>query len=304
MSSKSKPTLLEAAIVERLRRETEFEFHPTLVHSPLIYNEHSRAYTAKLFREYIDIALENELDIALATPTWRCNRERVEASDVPNEINRDCVSFLKEIKNSYEASVSTISIGGMVGCKNDCYLPDEALSADESADFCRWQVTELTESGVDFLIAETLPAVSEAKGIAQVMSETDLPYYISFVIDRNGNVLDGTPLNDAINEIDKSVTRKPVGYAVNCAYPTFLNGATQPAELFERFVGFMGNGSSLDHSELESADEVIQESVENWGEAMLDLYRDHGVTMLGGCCGTGGNYLRYLAENFRSPASK
>ena len=37
----------------------------------------------------------------------------------------------------------------------------------------------------DFLVAETLPAVPEAKGIAQAMSKTDVPYMICFFINRN-----------------------------------------------------------------------------------------------------------------------
>lgn len=47
----------------------------------------------------------------------------------------------------------------------------------------------LQAAGVDFIIAETLPAVSEAKGIATAISSSSLPYIIGFVITPAGVLL-------------------------------------------------------------------------------------------------------------------
>ena len=68
------------------------------------------------------------------------------------------------------------------------------LSLEESVLFHPWQIDKLIQGGVDFIFAASLPAVSEAEGIAQIMSPLTIPYILSFVIDRTGRLIDGTPL--------------------------------------------------------------------------------------------------------------
>jgi len=57
----------------------------------------------------------------------------------------------------------------------------------------------------------------------------------------------------------------------------------------------MANASSLDQCDLDGSEELHQESTSEWGEVMLELNRAHGVKILGGCCGTGTEHLRYIS---------
>ena len=110
------------------------------------------------------------------------------------------------------------------------------------------------------MIAETLPNVDEAVGMAKALEQTEPPYLISFVIDRLGCILDGTSLFEAVQRIDAATTRQPLGFMVNCSYPTFLCVDEQPADLFHRLIGYQANASSLDHCDLEGADQLKAES--------------------------------------------
>ena len=139
--------------------------------------------------------------------------------------------------------------------------------------------------------------MEEAIGIAKAMAKTDLPYVISFTINREGRVLDGTALIDVVNRIDAIVSREPLGYMANCSYPTFLCADSQPTAFFKRLIGFQANASSLDHCELDAADSLKTEGVDEWGDAMLNLNRYFHTRILGGCCGTGTAHIRYIAEN-------
>ena len=85
--------------------------------------------------------------------------------------------------------------------------------------FHKEQMQILADAGVDFLFASTLPALSEAKGIAKAMSETNTDYVISFIIRDNGKLLDGTVLTDAIKIIDDAVSTPPLFYLTNCIHP-------------------------------------------------------------------------------------
>jgi S-methylmethionine-dependent homocysteine/selenocysteine methylase len=220
----------------------------------------------------------------------------VAASKQRQDINVEAAKFMKELVADETKKVNA-KIGGLIGCKNDCYLPEQGLSLDEASDFHKWQINELASAEVDFLIAVTLPSVEEAAGIALAMEATGLPYIISFVIGSDGKVLDGTEIQAAIEYVDSKTTDNPLGYFINCSYPSFLNPKILTEELSGRLIGIQANASSLSHVELEGSKELKSESVSEWGRLMVKLNRDFGLKILGGCCGTDGKHLEYLTEN-------
>lgn len=291
-----KLVLMEAAIVELLRRSGEVELHPRLVNAPLIYEATGREALRRIYQSYINIAQRARVPFLMCTPTWRTNLARVEETKIKSSINRDAVRFLKEIRASESNDQENIKIGGLIGCKNDCYQPREALSAQEAEQFHAWQISQLKQGGVDFIIAETLPSVEEAIGIARAIERSGLPYFISFVISRDGHVLDGSDLSMAIKRVDASTKRQALGFMVNCAYPSFLCAASQPPAVFQRLVGYLANASSKDHCDLDGAQELLMETVSGWGDIMLDLNKNYGVKILGGCCGTNEQHLNYVVD--------
>lgn len=288
--------LMEAAIVERLRRDSAATLHPRLVHATLLHDEAGRGELRRIYCDYIDVARRARLPILLCTPTWRANRERLEEAGIRSDLNRDAVHFLEDLRVAPDLPEPPVLIGGLIGCKNDCYLPEEGLPPDEAESFHAWQLDRLARAGADFLIAETLPNIGEAVGLARAMAATGVPFVVSFVIDRSGRLLDGTPLAEAVGTVDGAVDPRPLGYMVNCAHPTFLCAATQPPALFDRLIGFQANASSLDHADLDGASKLQADDIPSWGEEMLTLHRRYGVKILGGCCGTGVEHLRYLTE--------
>ena len=286
--------LMEGSVVERLRRASGVELHPLLVNAPLIYDAHGATALGEIYRGYMDIALGAGVPFMMCTPTWRANQARVQESGAAPMLNGDAVRFMQGLRESHGSNAGMVKIGGMIGCRNDCYRPGEGLSVGEAERFHAWQIDQLAEAGVDFLIAQTLPALDEAKGIARAMAATGVPYIISFVIGRDGHLLDGTTLLTAAQAIDAETERPPLGIMVNCAYPTFLCAAQQPAALFDRLIGYLANASSLDHAALDGADKLHVDDITDWGNTMLDLNRRYGVRVLGGCCGTGEAHMRRL----------
>lgn len=288
--------LAEGSINEIIRRSA-VKLHPTLANAPLICCEH-KEFLADIYKSYIQIAEKAGIPIFISTPTWRANADRVKASQFSLNINIDACRFMQEIRNDFPGYSEQIKIGGLFGCKNDCYTPEEALSAIEAEEFHSWQINELAKGGVDFLLCETIPALSEALGIAKAAAKTTTPYIISFVISRKGKILDGTALAQAIQTIDSSVSNPPIGYAVNCAHPSFLLPETQDKSMFKRLIAFNANSSSLDHCELENANCLHVDNIEEWGDQMLQLNKKWGIKILGGCCGAGTQHIQYLVDNY------
>jgi S-methylmethionine-dependent homocysteine/selenocysteine methylase len=266
------------------------------VHAHFVQEEAGRRALSEVYQSYVDVARVASLPLLLCAPTWRANEERVREAAASADINSQAVGFMGRFRTGADVAGSSIRIGGVIGCRNDCYRPDEALSPTESEAFHSWQIDRLSAAGVDFLLASTLPEVGEAIGIARAMSATDTPFIINFVINRHACVLDGTPLHEAVRIVDESVQRRPLGFMVGCSHPSFLDPGKQPSSLFTRLVGFQGNASSLDHADLDGQDQVQVDDVSDWAREMLMLNDRFGVKILGGCCGTGVDHLRRLVE--------
>lgn len=279
--------LMEGAILERLRRSGQ-RIDSVVAHAPLIYSEEGRAAFSAIYESYFAVA--GDRPFIMCTPTWRCSVARVQQSGCPECINRDAVAFMQQLR----AGRPNMFIGGLMGCCNDCYRPAEALSELDAYDFHRWQVDELVAGGVDFLNGQTLPELGESIGMARAMAESGVPYIISYVVDRHGDLLDGHSLNQAIEILDRQDFQAPIGYMVSCSYPDFICPEKQSPQLFERLIGMLANASALDHSELDNADEVKAEPIEEWCASMKSLRDDYGMKILGGCCGTDEHHLAGL----------
>lgn len=291
--------LTEAAVIESLRRSGDVHLHPRLEHALLIYEKSGQSALSQLYQGFFDVARRGGLPIIVCTPTWRANQARVSAAQISDDVNGDAVRFMKHLRDRWGSWGAGMFVGGLVGCKNDCYQPAEGLSKTDAQAFHSWQINKLAEAGVDFLLGATLPALPEATGVAIAMAETDRPYIISFVINREGHLLDGNSLERAFGEIDAVCPRPPLGFMINCAYPSFLNAHQQPEPVFSRLIGFQANASSLDHAQLDGAESLQADDLADWGDRMIELNIKYGVKILGGCCGTRDKHLDYIVQNLK-----
>lgn len=285
--------LAECAIAERLRRMPGITLHPTLFNTPLIYGpDDAKQAMSSLYQEYLQTAGGARLPLLLTAPTWRLDATRVAAAGAPESINADAVSFLLEIRDRHPSSAPVL-VGALTGPQNDCYRPELAPDADTAETFHSPQIAALAATAADFLLAQTLPAVREALGVARAMAATNKPYLISFCTGPGGNVLDGTPLPDAMAFLDEQLERPPLGYFINCTHPQFILNAWQPGTL-HRLIGIQANASSKDVTRLDGSSATESDPVENWARTMLELHAKHDVPVLGGCCGTTLAHMRSL----------
>ncbi|MDD2541217.1 MAG: homocysteine S-methyltransferase family protein [Desulfuromonadaceae bacterium] len=297
------PVILgEGAVIERLRRSSSTRLDEHVVNSAFIYQETGRAALELICRQYLDIGRRYNLPLLLSTPTWRASRERIAAAGLAGrDLNGDNFRFLAGLRNSYGDYAHQVTICGLMSCRGDAYKPAEALAADAAREFHAWQAEALAAAGVDFLLASTLPALSEALGLARAQAATGLPYVISFVARPEGTLLDGTPLNDAIASIDAAVTPRPIAYLINCTHASafrsaMLNGTNSSPLVRERVIGLLANTAALSPEELDASPELVEEEPETFGRSVAALNSELGMKVLGGCCGTDERHIECLAQ--------
>lgn len=297
--------LTEGSVIERIRRDSHLELNPYISNSAFVYDSDGAEILREIYRQYIDIGQKYNLPILILTPTWRANKERIQKSGYSHtDVNGDNFWFLNEIRKEYGVYSRSIFIGGLIGCANDAYKPEEALTAEEAEEFHKYQLEYLVRSGVDLLIASTLPALSEAKGIAKAMSKLNVPYILSFVIRKDGILLDGTTLPEAIRIIDDTTNPAPAFYMVNCVHPTVVDSTFEALSssidlIKPRLLGIQANTSRKSPEELDGMEILDTESPDSFSEAMINLYSQYGLKVLGGCCGTDNTHIEEIAKQFQ-----
>ncbi len=135
--------LTEAAVIESLRRSGDVNLHPRLENALLIYEEAGKEELSKLYQGFIGAACKGDVPITICTPTWRANQERISEVHISNDINGDAVKFLRHLKDKWGTWAANIFIGGLTGCKNDCYKHAEGLSKNDAKAFHSWQSISL-----------------------------------------------------------------------------------------------------------------------------------------------------------------
>ena len=299
--------LVEGAVVERLRRDPAVRLDPLILNAALLFDARSRCAMEAIYREYIEIGARHALPLVVGSPSWRANPERIRLATMLSceEVNHEAVAFLREIRASYGPYATRVFIAGLLGCRGDAYAPRESLRAAQAREFHEPQTRFLAAAGADFLLAATLPSAEEALGIAQAMSGRGLPYVLSFVVRSSGQLLDGTPLHEAIRTIDRQADPRPCGYWANCTHPDIFGAALakmrrQAPEVLERVVGLQANGSPLAPERLDRSPQLIAGDPEELAGRMAELHREFGIRILGGCCGTDGRHIEAIARRLHA----
>ena len=136
---KSRCILGEGAVIERLRRSSEFELDPDIVNSAFIYDKDRRNAISGIYRQYLDIGLKYNLPLLLSTPTWRANRERIaKAGYEKTDVNGDNFRFLDGMRKNYGEYANKVVICGLLSCRGDAYNQAEALASTDAHEFHSW----------------------------------------------------------------------------------------------------------------------------------------------------------------------
>ena len=109
-------------------------------------------------------------------------------------------------------------------------------------------------------------------------------------------LLDGTPLDAFVATVDEVTRRAPLGYALTCVHPTIAGEALDACPIGDRALGLFANASALSPEELDGRDELDASAPGPYAAQLVATGRAHGLTVLGGCCGTDDAHLRALAD--------
>jgi S-methylmethionine-dependent homocysteine/selenocysteine methylase len=281
--------LTDGGIETRIMFESDAELAPHVQAAGLV----GHPALKEIYVSYVEAAREHGLPVVIGTPTFRAGARYAEEAGLDVvELNAAAVRHHRAIRDE-AGEGPPILVAGVLGPYGDAYTPSEGLPAAEAERYHAIQSAALAEAGADLLFAPTFPAVDEALGAVRAMTATGLPAVISYVLGRDGRVLDGTPLAEAVARIDAEADPAPAFHSLSCIHPSVAAVALEgiPAG---RVLECKANGSPLTPAELVALDHLEGDDPRTFAAAMWRLHTEHGLRVLGGCCGTDDRHMRAL----------
>jgi homocysteine S-methyltransferase len=277
--------------------ETDLVYHhgadlPDFAAFPLVDDDRGRALLMRYYDAYVDIARRAGAGLQLETPTWRASRDWGErlgysAADL-RRINRDAVAMLVRLRD--RAGLDPLLVSGNLGPRGDGYVAGEEVDPEDAAAYHAPQIEAFAEAGADLVTVLTLTGPGEAVGIVRAARSAGLPVAVSFTVERDGRLPDGTPLAAAVTAVDAEAA--PDYFMVNCAHPSHVAPGLAGGAWRSRVVGLRANASVKSHEELDAATDLDEGDPVELARS-LDALRPQlpSLTLVGGCCGTDARHV-------------
>ena len=267
-----------------------------------LLNRPYRKMLSQYYREYLDVAVKYNTGFILESPTWRASTAWGEKMKYDREelfhINQKAIYFLDILREEYDHQLPHTYISGCVGPRSDGYVVGEKMSVEESMQYHHDQLKAFKLAGADLATAMTINYLEEGLGIVLAARELDIPVVISFTVETDGKLPDGTSLEDAIMDIDWSTGNYPLYYMINCAYPShYLSEIRSESLWLTRIKGVRSNASSMSHAELDVCDHIQSESMHDFSDQHL-LVKSFlpQLQVYGGCCGSNHRHVEAICE--------
>ena len=174
----------------------------------------------RYYRNYIDIATRAGAGLQLETPTWRASgdwgdRLGYSAAEL-RRVNRDAVALLD--RSGMSPGSSRCSSAAASARAGTATWPAMSSIRTRRPRTTRHRSRRFAEAGADLVTVLTLTGTGEAIGSSAPHVAAGLPVAVSFTVEQDGRLPDGTPLSEAVTEVDAEAA--PDYFMVNCAHPT------------------------------------------------------------------------------------
>ena len=308
MSSRSStlPQLDGEIFVTDSGLETDLIFHgghdlPLFASFVLLDTEAGTEALERYFREHVAVAKEAGLGLIVETPTWRANPDWGQrlgyTAEQLDDVNQRAVAMLSRIRSEARADGVTVVVSGCIGPRGDGYQASDQMSAEEASRYHARQIGTFAATDADLVSALTMTYPDEAIGVTLAAQEAGIPAVISFTVETDGRLPDGTLLGAAIEAVDQATSGGPAYYMVNCAHPSHMEGSLDAgAPWAARLRGVRVNASTKSHAELDEAEELDDGDPAQLAadcRALRDGFPT--LTIVGGCCGTDARHIEQIA---------
>ncbi len=274
---------------------------PAFAACVLLEDDAACAAMDRYFDRFLAMAEMAGTGFVLDTNTWRSGTHWADAVGRSparmQDLTREAVQFAMAIRERWQDRVSPILLNGVIGPAGDAYDGTLALDAAAAEEIHAPQIALLAQCGVDLISALTFGSLPEAIGLVRATVRAGVPVAISFTVETDGRLPDGTPLARAVLETDAATGSAPLYYMINCAHPEHFQDVLNDEAWCHRIRGVRANASRLSHAELDKAETLDDGDPDEFGALHAELSRKlPGLKVVGGCCGTDHRHVGCVAD--------
>lgn len=262
------------------------------------YRTYLPLWTANAIYDCPDLLRDIHMEYILAgadiitANTFRTSRHTLAKAGKADEAHAYTQRAVDIAREAVSRSNLPVAIAGSIAPLEDCYTPELVPNADVIQRTYTEQLDTFSRLDIDLILFETMINRSEISILIELLSDTDIPFMMSFTADDNGRLLDGTPLTSAVTEVLRA---SPLGLLLNCRTPETITRNLSSLTGLGVAFGAYGNGAGepggptgwtwdhTDHSDREYAAEA-----QKWVNI--------GARVIGGCCGTTPSTVRLLRK--------
>ncbi|WP_339240153.1 bifunctional homocysteine S-methyltransferase/methylenetetrahydrofolate reductase [Geobacillus sp. FSL W8-0466] len=223
----------------------------------------------------------------IQTNTYGANYVKLARYGLEDEvpaINRAAVRLARQAANGRAYVLGTI--GGLRT------LNKSVVTLEEVKRTFREQLFVLLAEGVDGVLLETYYDLEELETVLAIArKETDLPIIAHVSLHEVGVLQDGTPLADALIRLE-ALGADVVG--LNCRLGPYhmLRSLEEVPLPKQAFLSAYPNASLPDYRD----GRLVYETNAEYFEETAKAFRDQGVRLIGGCCGTTPKHIEAMAK--------
>jgi homocysteine S-methyltransferase len=247
----------------------------------------------EIHEDYIDAGAD-----IITTNTFRTDARTFRKAGLSEEDARNAT--FKAVELAREAISRTspdrkIWIAGSLSPLEDCYHPE--LAPGFKTAYCEHKIKTswLLQAGVDFILIETMNTFDEALAATRAALETSLPTAASFILKDKSHILNGDKIITAYEQL------KPEGieiFSINCTHHSivteFLNTYADKIDL--PIMVYVNAGFFDFHKGWQGDSAFTPEQYASIAQTWIA----RGVRIIGGCCGTGPEFISHLVK-IKSP---
>lgn len=236
-----------------------------------------------LHKQYIEAGAD-----IITTNTFRTNPSAINYSRY-NFNSKAMVDTAVELAKSAREETE-ILIAGSNSPAEDCYQKERNIRFDELRDNHLFHIEYLYESGVDFILNETMSHLDEIIISSSFCYDNEIPFAISLFLENENSILSGEPVTEIFNIIKDY---SPICTLINCVnIKTFKNFINKYGS--DSVDGFYLNCGSGNYS-----DTNIQCAVSpNEYIDALKQFMNQQTMLVGSCCGSTPGHTKLIREFF------
>ncbi len=269
---------------------------PGFASFPLVEDPKAQPIIVDQMRDLIEAAAEHGLGCIIDTLTWMANRDRAAPLGYDTErlaaLNQKAATLMCDLRN--ETDRDDVLVALCIGPSRDAYAKLDPMTVEAARAYHALQIGSVAGTDIDLVNAYTFNQVEEAAGAVFAAKDCGVPIAVSFVVETDGCLDNGTGLEEAIDQVDAITGNSAAYFMVNCAHPDHFSHALTG---HPRLKGMVVNASRLSHAELDDASELDDGNPKELGVEVARLVHEYPkISVVGGCCGSDFRHMGEMAR--------